>query len=311
MNLRVNKTLEKSMRLLLAVSLASLAMGVMRGQQQGAEPEVILLWPDGAPGAVGNEDADRPTLTLFPVPEQRSTGAAVVVCPGGGYRMLAMDYEGVHIARWLNSIGVAAFVLKYRLGPRYHHPAPLHDAQRALRYVRANAEKFHVDGDRVGIWGFSAGGHLASTAATHFDGGDPAAAEMMDRMSSRPDFAILAYAVISFTTEYTHQGSRTFLLGENPDPRLVELLSNEKQVTADTPPTFLFHTNEDSGVPPENSALFYLALRKAGVPAELHIYERGRHGVGLAPTDLTLSSWPRRLADWLYSRGLLTRRSSN
>jgi acetyl esterase/lipase len=217
-----------------------------------------------------------------------------------------MDHEGVQIARWLNSIGVAAFVLKYRLGPRYHHPAPLNDAQRALRYVRANAGKLRVDPARLGIWGFSAGGHLASTAATHFDRGNPAAAETIDRMSSRPDFVILGYPVISFTTEYAHQGSRRFLLGENPDPQLVESLSNEKQVTAETPPTFLFHTNEDQGVPPENSVLFYLALRKAGVPAEMHIYEHGRHGVGLAPTDLALSSWPHRLADWMYGRGLLT-----
>jgi acetyl esterase/lipase len=212
----------------------------------------------------------------------------------------------VQIARWLNSIGVAAFVLKYRLGPRYHHPAPLDDAQRALRYVRLNAGKFRISQDRVGIWGFSAGGHLASTTATHFDRGDTAAAEPIGRMSARPDFAILGYPVISFTTEYTHEGSRRHLLGDNPDPKLMELLSNEKQVTAETPPTFLFHTDEDTGVPPENSVLFYLALRKAGVPAELHIYERGRHGVGLAPTDLVLSSWPRRLADWMYSRGLLT-----
>jgi acetyl esterase/lipase len=308
MSLRFDKTLEMGIRLLLLAGLASFAMGALWGQQAGSEPEVVVLWPDGSPGALGNEDADRPTLTLYPAAEQNSTGTAVVVCPGGGYRALAMDHEGVQIARWLNSIGVAAFVLKYRLGPRYHHPAPLNDAQRALRYVRLHAEKFQIDRGRAGIWGFSAGGHLASTAATHFDRGDAGAAEMIDRMSSRPDFAILGYPVISFTTEYVHEGSRRNLLGENPDPQLAELLSNEKQVTAETPPTFLFHTNEDQGVPPENSVLFYLALRKAGVPAELHIYERGRHGVGLAPTDLVLSSWPRRLADWLYSRGLLTGR---
>jgi acetyl esterase/lipase len=298
----------KSVRQVITLALALLASGVALAQRQVAEPETVLLWPDGAPGAAGTEDVDKPTLTLYPASEERSTATAVVVCPGGGYRNLAMDHEGVQIARWLNSIGVGAFVLKYRLGPRYHHPAPLDDAQRALRYVRLHAEEFGADPDRVGIWGFSAGGHLASTAATHFDRGDANASEPIDRMNARPDFAILGYPVISFTTEYTHQGSRRHLLGDNPDPKLVELLSNEKQVTAETPPTFLFHTNEDSGVPPENSVLFYLALRKAGVPAELHIYERGRHGVGLAPTDLVLSSWPRRLADWLYSRGLLTAR---
>jgi acetyl esterase/lipase len=216
-----------------------------------------------------------------------------------------MDHEGVQIAQWLNSIGVGAFVLKYRLGPRYHHPAALNDAQRAIRYVRLHAEDLGVARDRLGIWGFSAGGHLASTASTRFDRGNPTAAQAIDRMSSRPDFAILGYPVISFT-EFTHEGSRLHLLGETPDPKLVELLSNEKQVSAETPPTFLFHTNEDQAVPAENSVLYYLALRRARVPAELHIYERGRHGVGLAPTDLALSSWPRRLADWLYSRGLLT-----
>jgi acetyl esterase/lipase len=174
-----------------------------------------------------------------------------------------------------------------------------------LRYVRLHADKFQIDSGRLGIWGFSAGGHLASTAATHFDRGNAAAPEAIDRVSSRPDFAILGYPVITMTMEHTHQGSRLNLLGENPDPQLVELLSNEKHVTAETPPTFLFHTTDDQAVPVENSVLFYMALRKAGVPVEMHIYERGRHGVGLAPTDLVLSSWPRRLADWLYSRGFL------
>ena len=275
--------------------------------QRGApEPKVILLWPDGAPGAKGSEEADQPTLDIY-IPSEGANGAAVVVFPGGGYRHLAVDHEGRQIARWLNSFGVVAFVLKYRLGPRYHHPIQMGDAHRALRHVRLHAAEFGVDPSRLGVWGFSAGGHLASTVATHFDRGDKTAAEPIDRMSSRPDFAILGYPVISFTTEYTHQGSKRHLLGDNPDPKLVQLLSSELQVTPETPPTFLFHTNEDTGVPPENSVLFYLALRKAGVPAELHIYERGRHGVGLAPTDRVLSTWPQRLSDWLHSRGILTR----
>lgn len=274
--------------------------------QLPAQPKVELLWPNGAPGAAGSEDADRPTLSIhLPAPEM-AVGAGVVVCPGGGYRALAMDHEGQQIAQWLNSLGVAAFVLKYRLGPRYRHPAPLQDAQRAIRTVRLRAREFGLAPDRIGIWGFSAGGHLASTAATHFDAGNPAAAEPLERLSSRPDFAILAYPVISFTTEFSHRGSLNNLLGENPDPKLVELLSSEKQVTSRTPPTFLFHTTEDKGVPPENSILFYLALRRAGVPAEMHIYERGKHGVGLAPTDSVLSTWAGRLADWLRARGLLT-----
>jgi acetyl esterase/lipase len=272
-----------------------------------AEPQTIVLWPEGAPGAVGNEDADRPTLTVYLPPADRAVPTGVVVCPGGGYAKLAMDHEGRQVAEWLNSLGVAAFVLKYRLGPRYRHPAPLEDAKRALRLVRSRAGEFRIAPDRIGVWGFSAGGHLASTLATHFDAGNPAASDPVERVSCRPDFAILAYPVISFASEYAHKGSRRNLLGDNPDPALVENLSNEKQVTAQTPPTFLFHTNEDQGVPAENSVLFYLALRRAGVPAELHIYERGRHGVGLAPDDPVLSSWPQRLADWLRVRGLLGR----
>jgi len=276
------------------------------GQAAAQKAKTELLWPDGAPGAVGNEDADRPTLSIYlPVPEN-AVRTGVVVCPGGAYRTLAMDHEGRQIAQWLNSLGVAAFVLKYRLGPRYHHPAPLQDAQRAIRTVRLRAREFGIAPDRIGIWGFSAGGHLASTAGTHFDAGQPEAADPVERISSRPDFLILAYPVISLATEYVHRGSRANLLGENPDPQLLELLSNEKQVTPQTPPTFLFHTTADQGVPPENSILFYLALRKAGVPAEMHIYERGKHGVGLAPSDPVLSTWAGRLADWLKTRGLLT-----
>ncbi len=278
----------------------------LSAQRRGPEPEVIELWPKGAPGEKGDGEAVEPTLSIYLLEAALAVGTAVVVCPGGGYRNLAVDHEGDQTARWLNSFGVAAFMLKYRLGPTYHHPVQLGDAHRAIQYVRANAEKFAVSVDRVGIMGFSAGGHLASTAATHFDEGESDSSDPLEAMHTRPDFAILGYPVISFTTEYTHKGSRMHLLGETPDPELVELLSNENQVTPETPPTFLFHTNEDSVVPAENSVLFYLALRKAGVPAELHIYERGRHGVGLAATDHVLSSWPDRLAEWLYSRGLLT-----
>ena len=179
---------------------------------------VELLWPRGAPGAVGGEDADKPSLTLYLPPAARANGTAVVVCPGGGYGHLALDHEGDQIGRWLNSFGVAAFVLQYRIAPRYHHPAPIQDAQRALRTVRSRASEWRVAPDRIGIWGFSAGGHLASTAGTHFDSGDPAAADPIERRSCRPDFLILAYPVISFTTEYTHRGSLRSLLGENPDP---------------------------------------------------------------------------------------------
>lgn len=272
--------------------------------QAPAGPKPQLLWPDGAPGAMGTQDEDKPTITPYLVPATRAVGTAVVVCPGGGYQHLAMDHEGDQVARWLNSLGVQAFVLKYRLGPKYHHPIELGDAQRAIRTVRTKAEEYHVQPNRIGIMGFSAGGHLASSAGTHFDAGNAAAPDPIDRAGSRPDFLILGYPVISFTAN-VHRGSMRMLLGDNPDPKLVELMSNELQVTAQTPPTFLFHTTADQTVPVENSVMFYLALRKAGVPAEMHIYEQGPHGVGLAPTDEALSSWPERLANWLRVRGLL------
>jgi len=286
-----------------AILTMALAASTVLAQNSSA-PKPELLWANGAPGAMGNDDIDKPTVTPYLVPSGRGTGTAVVVCPGGGYQHLAMDHEGEQVARWLNSIGVAAFVLKYRLGPKYHHPVELGDAQRAIRTVRARAAEFRIAPDRVGIMGFSAGGHLASTAGTHFDAGKDGSADPIERMSSRPDFLILGYPVISFGT-YAHKGSLHMLLGDNPDPKLVENLSNELQVTAQTPPTFLFHTTEDKTVPVENSILFYMALRKAGVPAEMHIYEKGPHGVGLAPTDEALSTWPGRLADWMRGRGLL------
>lgn len=268
-------------------------------------PKTELLWPNGAPGAQGNEEGDKPSLTIYLPPSGKASGTSVVVCPGGGYGHLAVDHEGVQIAEWLNAHGIAAFVLRYRIAPRYHHPAPLLDAQRAIRIVRSRAAEFQVSPDRIGIWGFSAGGHLASTTETHFDNGNGNSPDPIERVRSRPDFAVLAYPVISFTTEYVHKGSLRNLLGENPDPKLVQSLSNETQVTSETPPTFLFHTNEDTGVPPENSVLFYMALRRHGVPAEMHIYEPGKHGVGLALNHPTLSSWSDLLERWFRTRGLL------
>jgi acetyl esterase/lipase len=263
-----------------------------------------LLWPEDAPGALGDVADDRPSLTIFLPPPERATGAAVVICPGGGYGFLAVDHEGQQIAEWLNERGVAGFLLRYRIAPRYRHPAPLQDARRAIRIVRARADEWSVDPRRIGIWGFSAGGHLASSAGTQFEAGDPAAADSIERESSRPDFMVLAYPVISFVDPCAHLGSRDNLLGKDASPELMAAMSSERRVTSETPPTFLFHTNEDAGVPPENSVLFYLALRRAGVPAELHVYERGAHGVGLAPTDPVLASWGDRLADWLRGRGI-------
>jgi acetyl esterase/lipase len=267
--------------------------------------EFHLLWPDGAPGALGSQPVDRPKITVYRAPADTATGAAVVVCPGGGYGVLAADHEGKQVAEWLNSLGVSAFVLQYRLGPRYHHPAPLQDAQRALRMVRARAATWGVDPGRIGILGFSAGGHLASSAATLFDDGDPGAAEPVDRVSSRPDFAVLCYPVISMTTVAVHSGSRKNLLGEDPDPALLWKLSTERQVTPRTPPTFLFHTDDDPAVPVENSLLFFSAMKRAGVPGELHVFAHGPHGVGLAPGDPVLSQWPGLCAQWMEGLGLL------
>jgi len=272
-----------------------------------ADQETVLLWPQGAPGAKGDTDNDKPSLTIHLPEQQDAARAAVIVCPGGGYSHLAIGHEGEDVAKWLNSLGVTAFVLKYRHGGNgYRHPIPLEDAQRAIRYVRAGAEKWNVDPAKIGILGFSAGGHLASTAGTHFDRGNPEASEVIDRVSCRPDFLVLCYAVISMTSDQTHKGSKNSLLGNSPDPELAKSLSNETQVTAETPPTFLFSTNADTTVPAENSVQFYLALRKAKVPAELHIYEKGQHGVGLAPKDPVLTTWKERLADWLKVRGLVS-----
>lgn len=271
-----------------------------------AGPEPIPLWTKDVPGGMGTEEPDIPTVRIHTPPAGKSNGAAVVICPGGGYGIIAMDHEGSQVANFLSSQGITALVLRYRLAPKYRHPAPLTDAQRAIRYVRAHAESLGVSSRRVGIMGFSAGGHLASTAATHFDQGKADAEDPIDRQSCRPDFAILGYPVISLTADFAHRGSARNLLGDNPDPKLLESLSNETQVTKETPPTFLFHTNEDTGVPPENSVSFFLALRKVKVPAELHIFQQGPHGIGLAPGDPVIHTWKDRLVDWLRQSAYLT-----
>lgn len=269
--------------------------------------EFLLLWPDGAPGAVGTEPEDKPKLTPYVVPSERANGAAAIVCPGGGYRSLASDHEGKQVAEWLNSLGVSAFVLQYRVGPRYHHPAPMHDAQRAIRSVRSRAATYGIDAGRLGIVGFSAGGHLASTTGTHFDSGKPDASDEVERASSRPDFMILGYPVITMTASFVHKGSQSMLLGETPDPTLAKAFSNELAANGTTPPTFIFHTTEDATVPVQNAIVFYEALTAARVPAELHVFLKGTHGVGLAPSDPILSQWPKLAADWMRSLGLLTK----
>jgi acetyl esterase/lipase len=271
------------------------------------EPQTILLWPDGAPGALGQDDRDKPALTIYMPPDTAGPMTAVIIAPGGSYARLSMNKEGRAPANYLNTLGIAAFVLRYRLGPQYHHPIELGDAQRAIRMVRARASEWHIAPDRIGFMGFSAGGHLASSASTHSDAGRADAADPIDRVSSRPDFAVLAYPVITFVEPFTHQGSRTNLLGDHPDEGLARSLSSETQVTASTPPTFLFHTNADTVVPVENAVAYFLALRKAGVPAEMHVFKDGPHGVGLPMADAALAEWPTLLSNWLKASGFLKR----
>ena len=271
-----------------------------------AQPsDPIPLWSGGAPGALGTEERDVPTLTVYLPRTVAANTPAVVVCPGGGYVNLAANHEGRQVANYLNSLNIAAFVLRYRLGPRYHHPIELGDAQRAIRTLRAHAADWRIDPSRIGIMGFSAGGHLAMSASTHFDAGAAQAADAIDRAGSRPDFAVLGYPVISMIEPWTHKGSRTNLLGDNPDPELAKSLSGEQAVTKDTPPTFIFQTNEDTAVPAENSVYYFLALRKAGVPAEMHVFEKGPHGVGLANDNPALAEWSMLLANWLRGRGVI------
>jgi acetyl esterase/lipase len=272
------------------------AVLVVSAQQQPLpiqDGQVIPLWSGTAPGALGTEDRDIPAITVFLPRTLAPNTPAVIICPGGGYTNLASNHEGRQVANYFNSLGMAAFVLRYRLGPRYHHPIELGDARRAIQTVRSHASEWRLDPARIGIMGFSAGGHLAMTASTQFDAG------------SRPDFTILGYPVISMVEPWTHQGSKNNLLGNNPDPDLAKSLSGELAVTRDTPPTFLFHTNADTAVPPENSVHYYLALRKSGVPAEMHIFEKGPHGVGLANDDAALSEWSKLLANWLRVRGIV------
>ncbi len=285
---------------------ALLAVGSMTVWSNAQMKDPIPLWPDGAPGALGNEAKDIPTLTLYLAEATSASGAAIVICPGGGYGGLAA-HEGQDYALWLNQQGVSGFVLKYRLGSGgYRHPRMLEDAARAVRLVRAHASEWRVDPKRIGVMGSSAGGHLASTLLTHFDSGNPDAADAIDRQSSRPDVGILCYAVITMG-KYTHQGSKNNLLGKDPSPELVKLLSNELQVTSQTPPTFVWHTAEDSAVPVENSLDFAAALRRAKVPFDLHVYQKGRHGIGLADKAPFSNPhpWAKDCVFWLKQQGFV------
>jgi acetyl esterase/lipase len=265
----------------------------------------LPLWPDAAPGALGTADPDRPELTAYLPAAGTANGASMLILPGGGYGKLAV-HEGAGYAVWLNRLGVTCYVLKYRLGSDgYRHPVMLQDAARALRTVRAFARRDGLDPARIGIIGSSAGGHLASTLLTHFDAGQPDASDPIERESSRPDLGVLCYPVITLG-EFTHAGSRKNLLGENPSAELLHLLSNETKVTAATPPCFLWHTVEDKAVPVENSLLFASALRRAGVPFALHVYEKGGHGLGLPEHGKNAPPWDADCAFWLREQGFLT-----
>ena len=289
------------MKFLLSCLLgAGFALQAVRGQVP------IPLWTEAAPGALGQAPSDIPTLTPYLPAADRASGAAIVVCPGGGYGGLA-SHEGLDYALFLNQHGIAPFVLKYRLGSSgYRHPRMLEDAQRAIRLVRARATDWKVDSKRIGIMGSSAGGHLASTAMTHFDAGRSDAPDLIERQSCRPDLGILCYPVITMGAN-THGGSKNNLLGKDPAPDLVQLLSNEQQVTPQTPPCFVWHTVEDTAVKVENALDFAAALRRHGVPFDLHIYQKGRHGIGLGdkPPFKNVHPWTADLIFWLKEQGFV------
>ena len=281
-----------------------------------ADSTVISLWPEGVPGAraIGPEQlgeggrishVSEPTLTVFGPAVDRPNGTAVILCPGGGYGIVSFDREGVQFAHWLSSLGVTSFVLKYRM-KEFGHPAPLQDVLRAVRLVRSRAAEFKVNPARIGVMGSSAGGHLAASAGTLFDHPDGKTGAALDATSARPDFLILMYPVITMDDPAAHAGSRKALLGAKPAPELLQLMSVEKQVTAATPPTLLIHTQEDKTVPVENSILFFQALTRAKVPAEMYLFEQGSHGMGMKDGFGTASEWPKYAAAWLRERGLLS-----
>lgn len=277
------------------------------GLLSGAEPKTELLWPNGAPGAKGTADNDKPTLISYlaegGAPETGRT--AIVICPGGGYGGLAMDHEGHQIGKWCNENGISGFICNYRhRGKGYGQPAPLQDAQRAVRMVRSRAKELGVDPKKIGVLGFSAGGHLASTVVTMFDDGKADAEDPVEKVSSRPDFGILCYPVIAFEQEFTHKGSQHNLLGKDASPELIAQWSTEKRVTPQTPPVFLWHTFEDSAVPPMNSIVFYQAMVANKVPGELHVFEKGQHGIGLGKATPASGDWSNAALRWLEARKL-------
>jgi acetyl esterase/lipase len=289
--------------LLLAFSIAPIA--ALHAQAGSALPPPIFLYPNGAPAALGATEADKPRMYPF-LPRKRSTSAAVLVIPGGGYEHVAIGHEGFQLATWLNAQGMAAFVLDYRVKP-YRYPVEIDDGRRAMRLIRAHAAEYGIDPNRLGVWGSSAGGHLASSLGTHCENETVTAtnSDPIDSRSCRPAFMVLEYPVISMEGPSAHTGSRRNLLGPQPDPVLAREYSNQFAVTAKTPPTFLFATTNDPTVPVENSLDFYRALERAHVSAELHIYDYADHGCGLCGTILPLSTWPALLRIWLIDHSLL------
>lgn len=267
---------------------------------QNNADSTLQLWPDGVPSAVAQTDLDKPKISVFLPNSKSNVKTGVVIFPGGGYAQLAMEKEGYKVAKWFNSLGIAAFVVQYRLGMRYQHPAQIMDAQKALASVRQKADSWGINLENLGVMGFSAGGHLASTAGTHFN---HPYIEIENKDVLRPDFMILIYPVITMKDDYTHRGSRTHLLGDEADSNLITRLSNELQVNANTPPVFLIHGTDDSAVPVENSLEFYNALLDYNVPAEMHLFEHGPHGFGLAFDDPVLSTWTDLCRNWLKSKG--------
>jgi len=296
-------------------TLITLILGLSAGLA-GAVPTVIQLWPEGVPGIkadigpekIGggyNSNVSEATLTMIGPAVDRPNGTAVIICPGGGYVRMSTAREGDQYANWLSTLGVTSFVLKYRM-QEYGHPAPLQDVLRAVRMLRSRAAEFNINPARIGVMGSSAGGHLAASAGTLFDNPAGRTGAAMDAVSARPDFLMLMYPVISMQEPAVHAGSRKALLGAAPSAETLKLMSLEKQVTAATPPTLLIHTQEDQSVPVANSILFYQALTRAKVPAEMYLFEHGGHGMGMRDGLGTSSLWPRRAEEWMRDRGLLT-----
>ena len=295
------------------IFLLTTVLLVTESAEAGSEPVSELLWPSGAPGAKGHAVADKPSVMIYLPAAEKAVGTAVVICPGGGYRQLVLG-TAEKTAEWLNSLGVAAFILKYRHGGSgYGHPMPLQDAQRAVRLVRSRATQWNIDAKRIGVMGFSAGGHLAATVGTRFRPDKGYRKDPINQASCRPDFMILVYPLITLAEPYTHYGSRIRLLGDGPSRSLVESVSVEKQVKVTTPPAFIVHGSDDTVVPVENSVMFYVALQKAAVPAEMHIYQNGPHGFGLGTgrgATGPVTNWTERLVDWMKHRGLLARKDT-